>query len=507
MALESLLAVGHTTLADLESLAEHDTPAPTNGESHTNGTVHKTPLLLYKEAINHLVDAGLIRRFRNINAMPALDAQGIVERQVAWDNPAYKPPIAGPKKEKEFAKLSRDYKRMIRDEDGELREPPVVLPETQSVENVDEPDEGVRRKRRKLNDGRGYGQSGQDEYEVEPIHLKGGTRQPWDPSETLYHVDTDKLDVFLRTELLIDLCNRTLGEVPAQVYATILDLLEKEMPRCFDDLDDTTDPEYRYADTIPSVTSKEVAQALDRNLDLAQEQPSKTPAAPSTRAAGPIDPQRIHEVDLYLRMLAEHPTRLLTRTTIAGASRWKVNFRALTLHLIQAELEAIIAARWGPLGARIVRILGAKGRLDEKQLAQLGLCRQRELRHTLTAMQAAGFVDTQEVPRDASRQPSRTIYLWAWDASRARTLVLDDSYKAMARLLQRAAAEKVRLRGVIDKAERSDVRGREEQLLSAAEREALRGWAATEERLLVQLGRQDELVAILRDFLPAKGDA
>jgi len=119
-------------------------------------------------------------------------------------------------------------------------------------------------------------------------------------------------------------------------------------------------------------------------------------------------------------------------------------------------------------------------------------------------MQEAGYVDTQEIPRDNSRQPSRTIYLWFYDQDRMRKLVLNDVYKAMSRLLQRIKVERERVHTVIEKAERLDVRGHEDKYLTKVEREALWAWRECEEKLLVQLSRQDDLVALLRDFLPLK---
>jgi len=58
------------------------------------------------------------------------------------------------------------------------------------------------------------------------------------------------------------------------------------------------------------------------------------------------------------------------------------------------------------------------------------------------------------------------------------------------------------LRAVVEKAERSDVVGNEERLLSGAEKEALGRWREVERRVWGQVARLDELVACLRDFAP-----
>jgi len=213
---------------------------------------------------------------------------------------------------------------------------------------------------------------------------------------------------------------------------------------------------------------------------------------------------RINLVQQHLQLIADDAAHLVLKISNQGHGEWKVNFPALTRAMIQLELENLFAARFGPLANRIVRILHAKGKLDEKQVGTVGLIRQKDLRSKLTAMQEAGYVDTQEVPRDNSRQPSRTMYLWFFDQDRCRQLVLNDAYKIMSRLLQRVKVEREQVQAVIAKSERTDVRGHEDQYLSKAEKEALAVFRDKEERLLVQVGRLDDLVALMRDFLPLK---
>jgi len=205
-------------------------------------------------------------------------------------------------------------------------------------------------------------------------------------------------------------------------------------------------------------------------------------------------------------MLADDPHGFVKRKGGRGQGQWEVDYKSLAGDLIQFELEALFTARFGATATRVIRILHKKGKLDEKQVATLGLIRTRELRALLTAMQEAGYVDTQEVPRDNTRQPSRTIYLWFFDQDRCRQLVLNDLYKGMARLLQRARVERGKVQAVLEKADRTDVRGRESELLSKPELEALEEWRTTEERLLVQVDRLDDLVALFRDFVPHRRD-
>ena len=308
--------------------------------------------------------------------------------------------------------------------------------------------------------------------------------------------------------------------------------MEHHIPRCHDEYSEPNQhKDIAWVDLLPSVTTQEVLNDLDPAIDLSSIIPSATTSSKvnpdcdgsdkprdkagneisqpygrkhvddETTSRGTVDHKKqSFLVDQHLRLLAEDPHAFVD---VIGRNSWKVDFPALTRDLVQFELENVIAARFGTLATRVVRILYKKGKLDEKQLASFGLLRAKELRATLTAMQEAGYIETQEVPRDNTRQPSRTIYLWFFDQDRCRDLVLHNTYKGMARLLQRTKVEKEKVQAVINKAERTDVKGHEDEYLTKAERAALVDWDEMEQKLLVQLGRQDDLVALLRDFLPS----
>ena len=203
-----------------------------------------------------------------------------------------------------------------------------------------------------------------------------------------------------------------------------------------------------------------------------------------------------------LFLLAEHPYKFLTfiRRTNSTPESWTVNFPALAQQLRLIELENIITTRYGVEALRIVRILQEKGKLDEKAIATFALMNQKTLRSVLTTMHEAGHLDLQEVPRDNARQPARTIFLWFFDPERCRQKVLEETYKAMARCMQRAKAERETAQSIIDKASRTDVIGKEDELLGRDERTALGAWREKEERLLGEIFRLDDLVAVLRDF-------
>jgi len=204
----------------------------------------------------------------------------------------------------------------------------------------------------------------------------------------------------------------------------------------------------------------------------------------------------------HLLLLAEDPFEfaIYVRPTNSTPESWTVNFHALSQNLRLIELENIIVSRYSTEGLRIVRILLEKGKLDEKAISSFALMNQKHMRHLLTTMHKQGHLELQEIPKDNNRQPSRTMFLWFFDPERCRMKVLEETYKTMARCFQRIQIEHEAVQSTIDKASRTDVVGKEEEYLSVDERKALEEWREKEERLLGEVDRLDDLVAVLRDF-------
>ncbi|KAF2229384.1 hypothetical protein EV356DRAFT_455953, partial [Viridothelium virens] len=364
-----------------------------------------------------------------------------------------------------------------------------------------------------------------------------------DDKGPILRVNYEKFNVVFRNEQLSSLCERYLGETTAKVYGTTLRCLENHIPRCYDrfgaaqdaDLseeegDECDDEEHM----TPSVTSYEVEAALDPSVDLkaglgyvsnahdiengSRRQTSpiadldddddiRVPQSHSSRVNGNHvstvfggECERL--VRQHMGILREDPRHFIHWLSTRGGGEWSVDFNSITKYLIQTQIENTVTARFGREAARVIRVLHSKGKLDEKQVSKFGFFREKHVRTILTRLQEAGFLEVQEVPKDNARQPSRTIFLWFFDQDRCRSMLLNDTYQAMARLLQRAKFERERIKEVLDKAERTDVQGKEDRFLTEHERMALRRWSDVEETLLTQLGRQDDLVILFRDFIP-----
>ncbi|RAH73686.1 putative DNA directed RNA polymerase III subunit Rpc82 [Aspergillus aculeatinus CBS 121060] len=341
----------------------------------------------------------------------------------------------------------------------------------------------------------------------------GGDATPME-SGIVIRVNYEKLDVALRNRRFLDLAEMHASSATAQVYECLLRRIEYQTKQCRDSVEIPREGEegeqYSVAIALSAVTEE-----VDPQLDLAGSiGPMEIQHSVSKRGKRPLDedgvngtshqdsdaPSRTYEIDQHLSLLSQPPYNLTSKRVVSGLITWTVEFRHLARKLRHLELERVIEARYGDVALRVIRVLHAKGKLDEKRLQEISLLPFKDLRQVLASMQSGGFVDLQEVPRDAQRQPSRTIYLWFYDPDRIRDSILEDTYKAMSRCMQRLRFERSRLKEFLEKTERSDVKGNEERYLSPAELTLLGQWRSKEALLLGEITRLDEMVAVMRDY-------
>ncbi|KAL8762333.1 MAG: hypothetical protein Q9184_001640 [Pyrenodesmia sp. 2 TL-2023] len=264
--------------------------------------------------------------------------------------------------------------------------------------------------------------------------------------------------------------------------------------------------------------SKSDISGVDRDSDFskgdddyAKDRKHETPdTTPYTSPKINESESPLHALRQHLILLAEHPHKFLVPVgpSFTAPGSWVVPYPLLSRTLLENALFKITTTRFGPLAGRLFRILSSTQtaqasppKLDEKTLVILSLIPQKPMRTLLHSMHQAGHIELQELPKDGNqRRPGTTSFFWFFDAERMRKRVLEETYKSMGNLIRRAKVEKEAVKGVVEKSERTDVAGREEELLGEEELGALTEWRAREERIWGQVGRLDEIVAVLRDF-------
>ncbi|KAF6765012.1 RNA polymerase III subunit RPC82 helix-turn-helix domain-containing protein [Ephemerocybe angulata] len=207
----------------------------------------------------------------------------------------------------------------------------------------------------------------------------------------------------------------------------------------------------------------------------------------------------------YLGMLssADNPTPAGKAAAFIsfGSSKVQVEFETISRRLRRQVLEAVTREKHGSEGVRILRLLLGTGKMDEKQISKVVLMAAKDVRPLLAAMAADSIISTQEVPKSADRNPTRTFYLWYVDLYKAYAAILEDTFKTLYNISARRRAEREapEVKAVLEKSQRTDVQ-QDESLLTRIERETLRDWEAKEQKLTVLESRVEELVFILRDL-------
>ena len=329
-------------------------------------------------------------------------------------------------------------------------------------------------------------------------------------------INHDRVVALLRNRRLIDKVRRTIGRAAAQAY---MDVLQQSTPIPYR-WQRTSEPAPEEEDIAASshlVDQDSLLMALNTR-DQYGDDDDGAPASAVSHGSSLRRGSRVHtngyvngnhsaeaphavtmnDIKKYLLILAQPPHNFVVQDP--DSFRWMVDFRQLSAQLRREEAMRLTKSRLKGVALRLVRVLLDNGRLDEKALQELSLLSAKDLRQCLARLKKSGFLGLQEVPKDPQRQPLKTIYLWFYDSDRVRKTLLGDLYKAMARLLRRLKVERDRFGTLIEKAERIDVRGKEERFLAAGELEVLNSWRKKEEWLLGEVERLDDSVAILRDI-------
>jgi DNA-directed RNA polymerase III subunit RPC3 len=447
------------------------------------------------DIIQLLIERGWIRTVTDTQYLSPGDMHDMLQ-QTAIDQELNGAAITGVKDRDKVHFATQRYKRQMRDEW-------LVVPKFSRKRQVEDSHYNGTNKRVKLNGVNGSAAS--------------TSTSPED--DLVIRVNPEKVAVAMRTEQLVHLVQQRLGPVTSQIYQVMLRRLEANTPRCYEEFPEPPLPggeplSEMDVDPRTLVTARDVAKKLPRDFDICEGLDPNAVVAITRKGhvrssnilSQPVDPsklsieQKTELVDKHIRLLAEDPLHFATWHSRAGFSQWHIEFEEIAKQLIQVEIENTISARKGALGVKLIRALRKKGKLDERATCNAMMMSANDIRGIVNDLTVQGFVQTQEIPKVERREAKHSIHLIWYDRQRAREKLLHDTYKGMVRILQRVAFEREKIQPLLSKAERSDVIGNEAKWLSKSELDALQKWKEVQEKLLLQLFREDDLVATLRDF-------
>ncbi|KAF4466002.1 dna-directed rna polymerase iii subunit rpc3 [Fusarium albosuccineum] len=527
---QTLMLLGHARIADLSHAFGSRAPrinGHTNGDHDSrNGLIESESHLNY--VLVRLIRAEIIETVRPDSFRNPQDVYREIENEVTQTRPGEK-----------VTKTKGEAQRQIIDRIRTFRDQSTTL-KRQLDQSGD-----FGTKRRKLTNG--SAQNG---------HVQDHDAPRLNPN-VVVRLNHERCLVELRNQRLASFAADMLGEVTGEVYRTVLGLLTSDFSRCRPDpLLDEVAPGQQ-----PAVSTVDIFEHLDKSLNVqsgigktskdkidSQSAERVRETAPDTdddsddSDAGPpgrkktfdvdedddewaddddqtgeatngeresrvtfedsanANDSRISQMRRHLLLLAESKHQFLRHCGRYGRGQWTVDFDRLMGRLRETELDAIIEQSHGRHGLRLTRILREKGKLDEKMLPSAALMKKTDVQGKMLAMQMAGIVDVQEVPKDSSRLANRTLFFWYFDKERAQAQALDDIYKAMLRCLQTLQVERHKERNILSFVERKDVQGKEEEVMTAEHYNKYNTHLEVQNKLVGQVMRLDELVSVLRDY-------
>jgi DNA-directed RNA polymerase III subunit RPC3 len=473
----------------------------TNGaKKEDDGSIHSVDSLY--EIIHNLMKKGWLIKVEESQYLSAGDFHQMC-RQEAIKKVCKGPIPEGKKEIAQVASSTQREKRRVRDA---WLEPPQCL---ELVCHAKSSSHKMNNKRLKINGGNDWSRSANGDPASEVAEL-------------VIRVNPGKIAVAMRTEQLVDLVEQRLGDVTADIYRIMLESLEDRIGHCFeewpspppphggeDDGDGVRENEHLriYSEYVARSTSHlDICEGLDPSAvcSITGRFMVQDKETGQWHINVPLDPSKltVHQrkqlVEKHIDLLTHDPFHF---ATWVGRDEYRIDFEEIAKTLIQHQLENTISARKMPLGVKLIRALQRKGKLDERQTCSAMMMSATDIRGVINDLTVQGFVQTQEIPKVDRREAKHSLHLIWYDRQRAREKLLHDTYKGMVRIMQRLAYEREKVQPLLAKAERSDVVGNEDKYLSKDELDALKKWKEVQEKLLLQLFREDDLVATLRDFV------
>lgn len=199
-------------------------------------------------------------------------------------------------------------------------------------------------------------------------------------------------------------------------------------------------------------------------------------------------------INHHLKLLAASSTTLFLIETSPGT--FTVPFKALSDELKQFNFDNIIKTTLGFDAFKILRCLRSLKLADEKTLANTILLKEKTVRNEIFKLININAVEIQEVPRSADRAASKTFFLFRHKPYVSYNFVKNAIIYNMGEVLSNIENFKYDHKILLEKCEREDVKGNEDQLLLDSELKTLRDLQSREVNNIGKFNRLKSLYDI-----------
>lgn len=204
--------------------------------------------------------------------------------------------------------------------------------------------------------------------------------------------------------------------------------------------------------------------------------------------------------------LVQHHMKLLSNSTAipflveVSPGAYTVPYTSLLKDLKQHNYDTLVKTTLGPQAFRVLKCLKSLKLADEKTLSNSILLKERTVRNELYRLIGLNIVEIQEVPRSADRAASKTFYLFRHKETSAYNHLRHLVVFSMAEILTNIASFKQDHKILLEKCEREDVKGNEDELLLDLELKVLKDLQGREIHNMGRFMRMKTLMGIFGTF-------
>ena len=364
-------------------------------------------------------------------------------------------------------------------------------------------------------------------------HTEGGIKKL--RGDIVVRVNLARFNAAAHTNALVSLSQVRIGTLTAAVYETALRMVEKNAPVAKHDflaisgLINDPDEARQFANAAENrlveekktvFTVKDLVKLLPADVDLRgsiiKRDALKAKREDSLKRENDDDNNDnvkrlktedgfasvVEDNDCHAVELVEHHLKLLAQGTAIQflvemtPGTYTVPYSALTKVVRQHHFEMMVKTTLGLHAFRVLRCLKQLRLGDEKSIANAVLLKEKTVRNELYKLVRLNCVEIQEVPRSADRAASKTFFLFRHREHASYAHFAKSMMYSMGVIMENVAAFKDDHRILLDKCEREDVKGHEDELLLESELKTLKALQTREINNVARLHRLKSLCDI-----------
>lgn len=350
----------------------------------------------------------------------------------------------------------------------------------------------------------------------ELLYIEGGIRRFKDNVRLTFNFA--RYEKHLRSRAFVDLAESRLGLITSKIYGVCCGLVERKSPplnhwyRKISALRGDPEKERIFFNSIENklVESKhtvfsvqELASSIPKDLDVLNSILTQNFAIPRKRVNEVIETPDLKRIKLeddsfvvstangrplgsmdrqsrspLLELLTEH-LRILCSSRYpflveVSPGTYTVPFQNLSRYIASYHYDTLIKTTMGNNALRVLNCVKALKLVDEKAISNTVLLKDKTVKSELYKLVNANVLETQEVPRSVDRAASKTFFLFRHKPYASHRYVHETLAYSMAITLDKISNFKQDHKILLEKCDREDVRGHEEELLLESELRTLK---------------------------------